>query len=330
MNDNRCFWLAVVVTLGLLSPLVTGCGTATTATPTPLWSPLPTRAPTATPVPVSVILAGMRPALLRDQPEVAAPIWEEAQARAPEAPIVLREGARLALALDDLETAEQRAWDAVIADPWDALAWALLGAIQQQQGEHTLAQQSFAQAEAISPTLSTEVFPAQWLAALEAEDADRLTQLAQTHIIRHPDDPLTTYYRAESLLASGHHHAALDLLLLSVREGAPAVLWYTLGRAYLIVGAEAEAAIALETALRAHHRGDPTLSLIARDPAHALYYALGSAYVGSGQCEKATQHLTLPATPYPDLQPLLDEARDCPAPTPTVTPWLPEDWTESP
>lgn len=272
----------------------------------------------------------MRPALLADHPEAAAPIWEEARTRAPEAPVVLREGARLALALGDLETAEQRAWDAVIAAPEDALAWALLGAIQQRQGENSLAQQAFSHAEGLSPTLSSEMFSAQWLAVLEAGDIDRLTQLAQTHNIRHPKDPLTTYYRAESLLASGHHHAALDLLLLSVRADASAVLWYTLGRAYLAVGAEAEAAIALEAALRAHNRGDPTLSAATRDPAHALYQALGKAYVGSGQCEKAVQHLTLLATPYPDLQPLLEKARVCPVPTPTVTPWLPEDWAESP
>lgn len=322
--------LAAALLILLLGLTMVGCRRAPGATPTLLWSPLPTRAPTATPVPVTAILEKMRPALLGAHPEAAVPIWEEAKAREPNAPVVMREGARLALALGDIKTAEQRAWDAVIADPEDALTWALLGAIQQRQGESSLAQQAFSHAESLSPTLATEMFPAQWLAALDAEDADRLTQLAQTYIAQHPEDPLTTYYRAESLLASGHHHAALDLLLLSVRTDAPAVLWYTLGRTYLIMGAEAEAAIALETALRAHNRGDTTLSAATRDPVYTLYHALGRAYVGSGQCEEAIQHLTLPATPYPDLQPLLEEAETCPQPTPTVTPWLPEDWAISP
>jgi tetratricopeptide (TPR) repeat protein len=328
-------WRGLVLLLGLLlagiGTIIVGCSTpGSPAAPPFEGSPLPTRAPTTTPVPVNAILERMRPALLGAQPEKAIPIWEEAKAYAPDHPAVEREGARLALALGNLEMAEQRAWDAVIANPDDVLAWALLGAIQQRLGNRAIAQQAFSYVETLSPTLAAEVFPAQWRAAVESDDGDRLTRLAQTYIARHPKDPLTIYYRAEALLVSGHHHAALDLLLLSVGKDAPAVLWYTLGRAYLQMGAEEEAAITLEAALRAHSRGDTTLQVATNDPLHDLYRALGRAYVGSGQCEEALRHLSLLVTPYPDLQPLLERAQNCPVPTPTVTPWLPEDWADSP
>jgi predicted Zn-dependent protease len=276
------------------------------------------------------LLKNMRPALLGAHPDAALPIWEEARAREPDSPLVKREGARLALALGDLETAEQRAWDAVITDPQDALAWALLGAIQQEQGESALAEQAFSHAESLSPTLTADMFPARWFAALEAGDSDRLTALAQTYITQNPTDPLTTYYRAEALLASGHRHVALDLLLLSIQPDAPAVLWYTLGRTYLQLGAEHEAVVALEATLRAYNRGDTSLLAATEDPPYAIYKALGRALVESGACEEASKRLELLVTPYPDLQTLLDAAANCPVPTPTVTPWLPEDWTNSP
>ncbi|MGC9400387.1 MAG: tetratricopeptide repeat protein [Anaerolineae bacterium] len=329
-RERRFGALLLCCLLASGAALLLSCGGSPPAPSPALRSPLPTRAATATPLPVSVLLDGMGPALLSAHPEAALPIWEEVRARAPQSPLVMREGARLALALGDLKTAEQRAWEAVIAAPRDPTAWALLGAIQQQKGDHTLAEQAFSHAEALSPTLGADIFADRWLAAREVGDGERLTALAQIHLARHPEDPLATYYRAEALLASGHRHAALELLLLSVEPEAPAVLWYTLGRAYLQVGAEEEAAITLETALRAHSRGDRTLLLAARDPLHALYRALGAAYVGSGQCEKAVQLLQLPATPYPDLRPLLESAQTCPTPTPTVTPWLPEGWQDSP
>ncbi len=313
-----------------IAALLTGCRAPDDTTPSPLWSPLPTRAPTATPVPISTLLKNMRPALLGAHPEAARPIWEEARAREPDSPLVKREGARLALALGDPETAEQRAWDAIITDPKDALAWALLGAIQQERGESALAEQAFSHAESLSPTLTVDMFPARWLAALEEEDSDRLTKLAQTYITQNPADPLTTYYRAEALLAAGHRHVALDLLLLSIQPDAPAVLWYTLGRTYLQLGAEDEAVIALEATLRAYNHGDTSLLVATEDPPYAIYKSLGTALVESGKCAEASKRIELLVTPYPDLQALLEAAANCPVPTPTVTPWLPEDWTNSP
>ncbi|MGC9357905.1 MAG: tetratricopeptide repeat protein, partial [Anaerolineae bacterium] len=179
------------------------CMAACAGNPTPLadesWLPMPTRVPTPTAITPTQILKGMEPALLAGNPEEAAAIWERAADMDPDHPMVLREGARLALALGDLETAASRAWLAVIAAPQDATAWALLGTIQQRQGEITLSQQSLSTAQALDPELQPALFPARWQAARRADDAEVLTELARAYLLIHPQDPLTLYYRTEAL-----------------------------------------------------------------------------------------------------------------------------------
>jgi predicted Zn-dependent protease len=113
-------------------------------------------------------------------------------------------------------------------------------------------------------------------------------------------------------------------------EDSPAVLWYTLARAYLDYGAEEEARVALETALRDLTRGDDTLLLASDDPLYELNRLLGEIYLETRRCEEAVERLEILVTPYPDLAPLVEEAQRCPTPVPTVTPWLPEDWATTP
>ncbi|MGC9357024.1 MAG: tetratricopeptide repeat protein, partial [Anaerolineae bacterium] len=156
------------------------------------------------------------------------------------------------------------------------------------------------------------------------------TELARAYLLIHPQDPLTLYYRTEALLATGYTEEAMNLLLMRMDEESSAVLWYTLARAYLEYGAEEEALIALETALRGHTRGDDTLLLASDDPLHDLSKLLGEIYLETGRCEEAVMRLELLVTPYPDLADLVEEAHRCPTPAPTVTPWLPQDWATGP
>jgi tetratricopeptide (TPR) repeat protein len=275
------------------------------------------------------MLSAMQAPLSSGQPAAARPIWEAAATRAPEAAAVHREGARLALALDDLETAEERAWAAVLAAPEDGLAWALLGQVQLRLNKRQLAQQAYANAVAFAPELAPDLFATRWQLARQLEDTDQLTVLAQGYVQRNPEDELGLYYRAEALLAGYHNRAALDLLLLGIEDNAPAVLWYTLARTYLRLGAEAEAAVCLETALTAYNRGDQSMALASDDPTYDLHRALAVAYLGSGACENVAPRIALLATPYPDLHPLLEQGMNCPEITPTPTPWLPSDWHDS-
>ena len=298
--------------------------------PTMSWLPMPTQVPSPTPQPLEQLLAAMRPALLSGELELAYTAWEKAAARAPEDSRVLRERARLALAQGDAERAEEYSWKAIAAKSDDAEAWAMLGVSQQRQGKSQLSQQSFAQAQALAPELAPRFFADRWLAARRADDVEELTKLAQLQLMRQPQDPLLPYYRAEALLAANYTYPALDLLIINVQGDSPALLWYTLGRAYLQARTGSKASIALEAAQVAYTRGDNSILLASDDPQHDLNAALGRAYLSSGECEKAISLLTLLATTYPDFQPLIAEAEQCPTPTPTSTPWLPADWAVSP
>ncbi|HEY88762.1 MAG TPA: hypothetical protein G4N98_03390 [Thermoflexia bacterium] len=330
MKHNALWLTGGALLLATIAALLIACGSAPTPRPTLSWLPMPTRAPSPTPLPLAQILAKMEPALLSGQPESARIIWEEAAVRAPEDSRVQREGARLALALGNPQKAETRAWTAIQADPSDAITWTLLGISQQRQGKSKLAQQSFAQAQTLAPELAPELFAARWLAAQRAADAEELTALAQSQLMRQPQDPLLPYYRAEALLSSNYAHAALDLLLINVQGDSSALLWYTLGRAYLQVKAGTKARISLEVAQVAYTRGDNSILLASDDPRYPLNAALGRAYLLSGDCEQVRPLLLLLSTPYPALQPLIAEAARCPTPTPTCTPWLPADWAVSP
>jgi len=294
------------------------------------WNPLPTRAPTPTNTPPDAILAELRVALLTGDTEAAENAWETAQQRFPKNGTVLQEGARLALMQNDLTTAQQRAWDAVKVAPKDAGTWVVLGIVEQRSGDYDIAQQALETAEALDPSLASEIFSARWQAAIASHNKDVLTMLAQTYIMEHPQDPLALYFRAEALLAIGYPNAALDLLLIGIEEDSPGVLWYTLGRVYLAKRSAKHAITALEVAAAAQTRGDNSLLLASPDPFHDIKAQLGRAYIDAGRCDKALALLQLMLTPYPDLSPLVDEASRCPQPTPTFTPWLPADWAVSP
>ncbi|HQH37183.1 MAG TPA: hypothetical protein PLH19_01425 [Anaerolineae bacterium] len=305
------------------------------AQPSPPWGffptrlPTPTEIPTATPTPAADSpLWIMRTALLYDAPEVAEAAWEKARRVTPEdSPQrghVLREGARLALLLGNLDVAEARAWDAVRAAAQDAETWALLGVIMARQGEPKIAGQALRIAESLDPGLSPDIFAERWRAACQAHDGATLMALAQTYSSHEPENPLGFYYRAAALLASGESDAALRHLLIQLHAepDSAAVLWYTLGEAYLAQRAYNEALTALAVAEARFAAGDQSLYLAGDDPLRALNTDRARALVGIGDpehCAQAESLLRRWNTPAD----LIERARLCQTPTPTPTWWIP-------
>lgn len=310
--------------------------TPLSAQPSPPWDFFPTRvpAPTQTPTPTATPatdgpLRIMQIALLYDAPEVAEAAWEKARRVTPEdSPLrghVLREGARLALLRGDLDTAEARAWDAIREASKEAETWALVGVILARQGEPKVAEQALRVAESLDPGLAPDVFADRWRAARQSGDSDTLMALAQTFSSREPENPLGFYYRAAALLASRDTESAFRHLLIQLRAepDSAVVLWYALGEAYLAQRAYNEALIVFDVAEARFKAGDQSLYLASDDPLRDINVKRGLALIGLNDPKSCAQ-----------AEPLLrrgnasddaiNRARLCQTPTPTLTPWIPE------
>lgn len=312
--------------LGLLPWWLAACrdGTPLPTVPLVAGSPLPTRAA----VPVLTLeesLVATQAALLRGQVAEAQQAWAQAYRLAPQSGVVLREGARVALAAGDLATAETRAWEAIRAAPKDAMTWALLGTVLTRQGDPAAGQQALGIARELDPALASDLFADRWLAARRAGDPVTLAALAQEYALEHPAELLAAYYQAEALLAVGEARAALELLQLTMRRGepSPAALWDVLGRAYLAVSAWYEAEGALQIAGDQFTRGDASLYLGSDTPVNDLNLNLARAYLGQGRCAEAEPILRRLSAARPELEPLVQQAHRCLTPVPTWTPWLP-------
>jgi len=303
--------------------------------PSPPWGLFPTRIPlpTQTPIPTATPEADnplrvMQIALLRDAFEVAEVAWEEALRVTPEdSPHrgrVMREGVRLALLRGDTDTAEARVWDAVRVSAQDAETWALAGVTLARRGEPKVAEAALRIAETLDPGLAPDVFADRWRAARQAGDGNIMTALAQTYSSREPENPLGFYYRAAAILATGESDAALQHLLIQLRADpdSPAVLWYTLGEAYLGQRAYNEALIVFAVAEDRFAAGDLSLHLASDDPPRDLNINRGRALLGISdpkQCAQAESLLRQWNAPADTIE----RARLCQTPTPTLTPWIP-------
>jgi len=298
--------------------------------PSPTWAPMPTRASVVgTSEPLDLI--PLHQALLRGDVEEAKRLW---QAYADETlasdAAAMALGARLALQEGDFGKAEERIWRAIGLTPQDAEMWALAGVILRRAGQADLALQALAVAEALEPSLASLTFADRWQAALGAQEPAALAKLAEELAVSEPDHKLSIYYRAEALLALDDAMGTIDVLVpyLAEEPTAPALLWYTLGRAYLAYGSCMEAATALESAALRVAQGDQSLALVSADPIADLNAALGRAYLGLGRCAEAetifrrllrkTQGLSS------TFESLVMQAVVCQTPTPTLTPWIPK------
>ncbi len=336
MNKRRAIILCVILVLvgsgliaasGRLAPWANGTGTSSDLAPrpSPTWALLPLR-----------VLesegdgeADYRPfyrALLRDQIEEADRLWTELCETVLEESSELHiAGARLALAQGDLERAGDRAWEAISLAPDDALAWSLVGVILGRAGESKQAEQALAIAQSLNPSLASEVLPSRWQAAVASRDAAVVVALAEDFGERHPGSVFAPYYRAEALLMTGAPSDAITLLVgvLTDEPDAPALLWYTLGRAYLARGSYIEAATSLETAAYRFARGDTSLEMISARPVDDLNAHLGQAYLQTARCAEAEMIFHRLEADDPGFSSMVEAAVICQTPTPTLTPWIP-------
>ncbi len=298
----------------------------------PTWANLPTRQPQATPSatldPTLAPLQIMQQALIHKNFALAQAAWNEAHRLAPQNPQVLLARVRLALAQSNLESAEAYAWDALEADAQNAIPWAILGIILTQRGEAKAATQALVVAQALDPTLAPAIFIDRWRAAKKANDAGVMSTLAQTYTQSKSADPIAMYYRGTALIASGNSDLALDQLhsLLSHQPSAPAVLWYTLGQAYMHQHAYSETLTILNVVDSQLAQGDNSLSLDS-DRIHydlALMFAKTNISMNDPtHCAQAEPILRQLSLTNPELVPLIEQAIRCQTPTPTMTPWIP-------
>ncbi|MBN1873769.1 MAG: hypothetical protein JXA33_06035 [Anaerolineae bacterium] len=330
-HKNRSLFILAKTQLLIFITLMVACTRATSLpeispSPLPTWGPMPTRLPSPTPTSaIDIPLQTMRLALSRGDLIIAHTAWQEANAYAPGDGRVLQEGVRLALAQKTFAVAEARAWKAISARPKDAETWALLGTVLNHREEYHAADQAFAIAQTLDPTLSEALFTDRWHAARQTQDNQILQVLAQTYSRQFPGVPMTFYYQATALVAAGDPNSAIKLLVEVLEDlpDAPAALWMALGQAYSAREAWTEAVIALEVAGSKLAQGDRSLSADSENPAHALPQALAEAYIGAGQCTKAEPIYRWLSTPYPELNARVEAAILCQTPTPTWTPWIP-------
>lgn len=290
----------------------------------PPWQPMPTRIPLPTPTseatgPLQTLQAQLQVGRPGRVAEIA---WETAREKEPENAVIWREGARLALARDDFSLAEARIWQAIATNPQDAESWALLATILSRQGALDTAEQALGIAQTLTQEQMTALFLERWHSALAAQNSATLQTLAQTYSRQNPRDELKTYYQAEALLTINAAQTARDLLLQSTDSQSPAVLWYTLGRAYMQSKAWPEAVIALEVANNKLLQGDESLALASRTPQDTLSITMAQAYLYAGKCIQAERLFKVLSTPHPELAPQVREAIICQTPTPTWTPWI--------
>lgn len=336
MNKRLAIVLCVILVLvgsGLIAmsgrpaPRASGTGKSPDLAPrpSPTWASLPLRAPESE----AVSEVNYRPfyrALLCGQIEEADRLWTGLRRTIPDVNGELSmAGARVALAQGDLERASDRAWDAISRTPDNALAWSLFGVILDRAGEPKQAEQALAIAQSLDPSLASVVLPNRWQAAVASRDAAAVFALAEDYAERHPGSIFVPYYRAEALMMAGAPSDAIALLVgvLTEEPDAPALLWYTLGRAYLGRGGYIEAATSLEAAAYRISRGDTSLELISARPVDDLNAHLGQAYLQTARCAEAEMIFSRLEADESDFSGMVKAAVVCQTPTPTMTPWIP-------
>ncbi len=293
--------------------------------PSPTWASLPPRA-VASGEDSGVDYRPFYRALLCGRIEEADRLWTELRETVPEGSYELYvTGARLALAQGELERAAERARDAISLAPNDALGWSLLGVILGRTGELKQAEQALATAQSLEPSLGSAVLSNRWQAAVAARDAGVGVALAEDFGERHPGSIFAPYYRAEALLMAEAPSEAITLLVgvLTEQPDALALLWYTLGRAYLARGGYTEAATSLEAAAYRIARGDTSLELISARPVDDLNAQLGQAYLQTSRCVEAETIFRRLEANQTGFSGLVEAAVICQTPTPTLTPWIP-------
>jgi tetratricopeptide (TPR) repeat protein len=228
------------------------------------------------------------------------------------------------LARGQLDAALDDADGAIAANAGDASAHALKGEILRQLGRPRDASEAFDEAVALQPALEEEVFQSRWLAALAARDGQRLMELSGWYNWEHPADSLRYYYRGWAYIEQGDLGVATRLLVEGIEDTPrpPALLWFTLGHAYLESGSAQEAVTCFEVAGELIQAGDVSLEIHTEQPIADFFAAIGQAYLAVGRCadaETMLRHAIAVAGPFSEYLGLLEEAERCKTPTPSPT-----------
>lgn len=295
----------------------------------PLW--LPTRVPaTITPLPTRVegrpfYEAGLACREAGDDECALRSFTQAIEVDPGFAPAYIARGS-VYLALGQLDEALDDADRAVTTDPDDAAAHALRGEVLRQLDEPREASKAFDQAVALDPALEEEVFQSRWSAALAGHDARRLTDLGHQYNTEHPGDPLRYYYRGWPYIEQGDPRIAMRLLVEGIRDTPrpPALLWFTLGHAYLEGDLWQEAVTCFEVTGELIQAGDTSLEIHTERPVADFFAAMGQAYLGVGRCadaETMLKHAIAVGGSVPEYSILLKKIDLCKTPTPTPTPY---------
>lgn len=305
--------------------------------PSPTWAPMPTRARTISSSASSDprALHDLRFALLRRDLGDGLRVWEESSPPPPPyRPAWYQNGARLFLALGQSDHAKALIWNAIVLAPSTMDSWLLLHLISRDLQDWQTAEYALNAALSLEPQRADDLFWDRWLLAVETENVGRMTALAESFELRHPEDPLQAYFSARALLASGMAFEAANRLIDALERDpdGPVVLWYVLGEAYLELGAYPEARSVLEIATRRFYEGDNTATFLETPFLDNLNFRLARAYLGSGECANAEavfRRLADSETAERGVSRFdawVQQAVRCQTPTPTLTPWIPKQY----
>lgn len=348
--EHRPFWVACALLilasalLGLTDPLVPeGFDSQTDKTPSarwevkpsPTWAPMPTRRSLVS----AELYEGLDPVhairvhLQMHDPKAALLIWQcTSVVPPPYQAIWYRSGSRIYLALGDLDKAESLARVAMLLEPISGESWLLLQHIYRAKENWLDADRALTTAISLEPMLSQDLFADRWLLVTKTNDVERLSTLASEYANEYPTDPLRAYFEAKALLASGNARKAIGCLIevLEQNPGAPMLLWYTLGEAYLAQEAYQEAVSAFEVSAERLAKEGKIPTCAEAPFLYRLNHHLAQAYLGSGKCAYAQailRWLTDSGSEFAESMQVdkwIEQAISCQTPTPTLTPWIPE------
>ncbi len=316
--------------------------------PSPTWAPMPTRDRPRPPVTRSEnrALNDLRRALLLRDLESARLLW--AQGPPPHPPDRVawyQNGARLFIALGQMERARSLIQTAIVLSPKETDSWLLLYFISRDMQDWQMAGHVLEVTLALDPSQADDLFLDRWLLASRDGNPDGMAVLAESFKIRNLDDSLQAYFSAKALLAAGDTLGATTRLIEALERdpGSSVVLWYTLGEAYLELGAYQEAQSVLETAAERFYEGDRTATHLEAPFLDNLNFNLARAYLGSGACanaeavfrrlavsdatQRASETTQSPSgtgqTGASRFDAWIEQSVRCQTPTPTLTPWIP-------
>jgi tetratricopeptide (TPR) repeat protein len=299
---------------------------------------MPTRAYEVQSKPLSSAepLIHLRLALLRRDFEAAESIWTHNSAPAPPYSAAwYRNGARLFLALGQTNRAKTLGWNAIVLSPRDTQSWLLMHSISKEMQDWRTADYAVTVALSLEPLRADELFWDRWLLAVENENLRHMTDLAEAYEIKHSTDSLVAYLNAKALLAAGESSDAATQLIdvLQQDPNASVLLWYTLGQAYLEMDAYREARSVLEVAAQRFYEGEAGEAAYLESPfLDRLNFSLAQAYLGTGACANAEAVFRRLASSETDARGVsrfdawIEQATRCQTPTPTLTPWIPEQY----